>query len=341
MERRGVYSTRFQGSKRRVLPWLLGRVDEVVRAPTRVLDAFAGSGVVSYGLVLGGHEVVATDRLRSSATAVRAMCGDSEPVPAETVARFERLSQVRSGGWLVREFSGVHYPDHELHWLDNATDLAHALPPRQRDVALWALCQAALAKRPYNLFHRANLAMRTREVPRSFGNKVTWERPFPAHFARFVRECNEAMLRRPDVLAMTGDPREVPAGSFDLLYLDPPYLSGQRVPTPYNDYYSFLDYLCEPATRASIDRSRPHRPALCERSDWEHPRTLTGAMAELVDRHPRAAVMISYRGDGFPEPAAIADLLRERRGSVRVYEAPVRYVLSRGSGTSECLIVGE
>lgn len=334
-----MYSTRFQGSKRRVLPWLLDMVDEVLPEPGRVLDAFAGSGVVSYGLVRRGHEVVAVDRLWSTATAVRAMCGGALPLPAEVVEEFRRLSQVRSDGWLVREFSGIHYPDDELHWLDNAAALAHRLPAEHRHVALWAICQSALAKRPYNLFHRANLAMRTRDVTRSFGNKVTWERPFPDHFARFVDECNSVMLGEGVAHPWTGDPRDVPHGGFDLLYLDPPYLSHRRVPTPYNDYYSFLDYLCEPATRGSIDHSRPHRPARCARSDWERPATLMRAVAELVDAHPTAAVLISYRGDGFPTPTAIADLLGERRPVVGVFEAPVKYALSRSGGSSECLVV--
>jgi hypothetical protein len=43
----------------------------------------------------------------------------------------------------------------------------------KRAIAYSALCQACLAKRPYNLFHRANLYMRTQDVERSFGNKTT------------------------------------------------------------------------------------------------------------------------------------------------------------------------
>ncbi len=43
---------------------------------------------------------------------------------------------------------------------------------------LWALFQSCISKRPYNLFHRKNLYVRTADVKRNFGNKTTWDKPF-------------------------------------------------------------------------------------------------------------------------------------------------------------------
>lgn len=58
----------------------------------------------------------------------------------------------------------------------------------KKAIAYNALFQSCLAKRPYNLFHRKNLEMRTRDVVRGFGNKATWDRPFSEHFRTFVNE---------------------------------------------------------------------------------------------------------------------------------------------------------
>jgi adenine-specific DNA-methyltransferase len=335
-----VYSTRFQGSKRRFMPWLLTSLTEYLSGSARILDAFAGSGVVSYGLSCMGHRVFACDRLTSAIVTVHALCGESEPLTSDIIRQFGRLSETDSNGWLVKEFSGIHYHDHELHWLENATDLAHELPAKQQAVALWAICQAALAKRPYNLFHRSNLAMRTRDVPRTFGNKATWERSFAIHFSKFASECERFMLQYSNLRTHAGDPRSVSTDTFDLVYMDPPYIGTPRVPTPYNDYYSFLDYICLPETRSSIDRSKPHKPRRWKRSEWEDPLRLSCAMGELVDRHPSSTIAISYRSDGFPQPRAIVELLRSKGRTVHTYDAPAKYALSKSQQTRECLIVG-
>ena len=58
-------------------------------------------------------------------------------------------------------------------------------------LARHALNQACLMKRPFNLFHRKNLYIRTANVERQFGNKTTWETPFPTLFTRLVKEANQ------------------------------------------------------------------------------------------------------------------------------------------------------
>jgi adenine-specific DNA-methyltransferase len=45
-------------------------------------------------------------------------------------------------------------------------------------------------KRPFNLFHRKNLYLRFANVERSFGNKASWDTPFPVLFRKFVNEVN-------------------------------------------------------------------------------------------------------------------------------------------------------
>ena len=64
----------------------------------------------------------------------------------------------------------------------------------RRALAWFALFQACIAKRPYNLFHRRNLDMRTADVGRTFGNKAAWDRPFEVHFRKYARQANAAVF---------------------------------------------------------------------------------------------------------------------------------------------------
>src|SRR5690606_27079374 len=92
-------------------------------------------------------------------------------------------------------------------------------------IALNAIFQSCLIKRPYNLFHRNNLYMRTNNVERNFGNKTSWDRNFDIYFRRFVNEINNAVFDSGNQChVLNSDIFEIDSEQFDLVYLDPPYV---------------------------------------------------------------------------------------------------------------------
>ena len=81
-------------------------------------------------------------------------------------------------------FNGIFYLDEENKWLDmvikNIKDISNEY---KQSIALFALFQSCIIKRPYNLFHRSNLHIRTQDVERSFGNKK-----HGIHLSRYILE---------------------------------------------------------------------------------------------------------------------------------------------------------
>lgn len=333
-----VYSTRFQGSKRRVLPWLIPHVLNQVQPGASVLDAFAGSGVVSYALARNGLDVTSCDRLLSSVWSVRGFVVDAMPITDVALSRVVEAGRSCATGELLDIFAGIFFPDDELCWLEGASDAIRTLPESERGLLYWALFQSALAKRPYNLFHRSNLSMRTREVKRSFGNKATWEKPFADHMRKFAAEANRFVLDSPSGAALEGDPLGVD-GSFDLVYLDPPYINGRGVPTPYNDYYGFLDLLVDSGRLGRIDYNRPHRPMDVAATPWEKKHEVLSAFEAMFERFNESHICISYRSDGIPTIDQIVGLLSKFKSTVDVTSVPISYALSKGT-SEEVLIIG-
>jgi len=83
------------------------------------------------------------------------------------------------------------------------------------------LFQSAMAKRPYNLFHRKNLTC-GRRTWHEARNKAAWDRPFEQHFQTFAAEANSAVFDNgTKCRARLGDALEVD-GDYDLVYIDPP-----------------------------------------------------------------------------------------------------------------------
>lgn len=61
-------------------------------------------------------------------------------------------------------------------------------------ILMASLFQVCLAKRPFKVFHHANLSIRTASVNRTFSDKATLEHSSPQLFGRYVIEYNRAIL---------------------------------------------------------------------------------------------------------------------------------------------------
>jgi adenine-specific DNA methylase len=199
-------------------------------------------------------------------------------------------------------------------------------------------------KRPYNLFHRANLAMRRRDVERSFGNKATWDTPFADLVPRFAAEADAAVFDSGrEHRALVADVAEIDPGGFDLVYLDPPYVSARGQGVDYLDYYHFLEGLCRPETWGARILGRYRHLPLAGRgsSPWADPKRVAGEFEGAIARFRASRLVVSYRSDGIPAIEEIERWLRKAGKRVEVIDAgKYTYALSRNRASREMILVG-
>lgn len=336
-------STRYQGSKRKLLKWIWEHVGPIPFHSA--LDLFSGTGSVSYLFKAQGKAVTCNDYLRSNCEIGTALVENSTHRLSETEIGFvcRRDSGLRYDDFIARTFHDIYFTEEENAWLDLACQNIPRLANRwQRALAYAALFQACLRKRPYNLFHRRNLYMRTASVRRGFGNKATWDVPFEEQFRHFVAELNGAVFDSGvPCRAACQDAGQV-AGSFDLVYIDPPYVNGAGVGVDYFDFYHFLDGMLDyPRWEERLDRSRKHLPLRGERSVWSDARKIRAAFEELFARHAAATLVVSYRSDGIPSETELVEMLRAVKRHVRcVHFGEYQYALSKNANSRELLLIG-
>jgi hypothetical protein len=201
--------------------------------------------------------------------------------------------------------------------------------------------QAAMAKRPYNLFHRSNLYMRTAEVARSFGNKASWDRGFTEHFRAFAAEANAAIINSGGrCRALCRDALDVDP-VYDLVYIDTPYINRAGVGVDYREFYHFLEGMVRYGDWPElIDYESKHRRLTRRKDPWSDPRTSHEMFRRLVDHFRSAILVVSYRNDGIPTIAELADMLRAVKGRVRKIEGSRhQYALSTRRNTREALLI--
>ncbi|MCU0499182.1 MAG: DNA adenine methylase [Anaerolineae bacterium] len=335
-------STRYQGSKRKLLKWIWENLQ--THSFQTVLDVFGGTGSVSYLFKQRGKQVIYNDHLRFNQQIGKALIENSRirlsPQQIDQLMLFH--PHFRYPDYIQQTFQGIYFTDEENRWLDrviyNITQLLS--DPYQQALAYFALFQACIIKRPYNLFHRANLYMREAQVERSFGNKTTWDTPFEHHFRAMLAEANQAIFDNgQNNQALCLDALLTPTGS-DLVYLDPPYLNQKGVGVNYRDFYHFLEGIMNYDYWSDlIDLRSKHRRLRPISSPWQHPDQILSAFEQVIAHHQHSLMVISYRNDGIPTQAQLIDLLSAYKREVKVIAFAQQYALSK-QPSSELLLIG-
>jgi len=335
--------TRYQGSKLKLLPWIWEHVRDLEFSTC--LDAFGGTGSVAYLFKSQGKAVTYNDILRSNWLVGKALIENAHTTL--TSKDTDLLSTKRVGlsypNFIQRTFKGIYFTDEENDWLDIVCQNIRLIEDEYRQaLAYYALFQACIVKRPYNLFHRANLYMRTSNVQRSFGNKTTWDRPFDEHFRDFALEASAAVFDSEiRCVALNEDVFDL-EGSFDLVYIDTPYMNKNGIGPDYFDFYHFLEGLADYENwETRIDRSKKHLPLRSTgKCVWLDKAGVITAFERLFEKFRKSQLVVSYRTDGMPSPEELISLLHRQNRKVRNFSSKqYKYVLSSNGQSKEALII--
>lgn len=340
-------TTRFQGSKRKLIEDIAPFFDEIEF--TTCLDAFGGTGSIAHLLSRMGKKTQFNDIMPSSSVMAKALYSSGDvKITEEAIKELLTKKPNKKYQTTVQDiYKGIYYLDSENEEIDvycqNVMDLNDEILQCE---AYYLLFQSLLSKRPYNLFHRANLHMRTKDVKRSFGNKTTWEKPILEHAIKFLKELRKcrASERKYEVEFSCEDAFQI-ENRFDLVYIDTPYAKSKGAQeSNYFNFYHFLDALVDYSNIAeNVSEELKHKPFYSASKLWYKQNSIVDAFDALFEHFKDSKLVISYRDDGYPSPECLIEMLEKRYDSVRlIHLADYKYVLStQKKNTKEILIIAE
>ena len=335
--------TRYQGSKAKLANWIWDKLANLEF--DTVLDAFGGTGTISYRLKQENKRVTYNDSLKFNFWIGQALIENSDEWLEDDEIEWILRAFDNSYPTLIADtFADIYFLDEENEWLDKVITNIHRIENNyKRSLAFFALAQSCIIKRPYNLFHRKNLYIRTANVKRSFGNKASWDRPFESWFRHFVDEANQAVFSNGKFNRATNQDVYSICGNYDLVYFDPPYISGKGVAVDFRDFYHFLEGLTNyDQWLKMIDMTSKHRRLVRQRNDWIDRHRMYQAFERVFERHAASILVVSYRSDGIPSESELIRLLARYKSDVRVERfRNYQYALSKNKTSNEILLIGQ
>lgn len=327
-----IPTTRYYGSKRRVLPWLYENFKDLDFNTS--LDAFGGTATVSLLLKRMGKHVTFNDGLTFNSLTARALLSSELPFTTEYFGEIINSIEPHAGV-IARNFEDKFYTQAENKWLDGSVRVIEKLPEDFKAFFYYCVFQACLQKRPYNLFHRANLNLRQKEVKRSFGNLSTWNTPFE----KLIFQSHEELTRciwdsgvTPKVLKPSDALNIKP--DYDFVYIDPPYIGSKTRNENYLKRYHFLEGICRYNEWESIVNKKNKTYDILEKEGYEHIQKwntksyFKDYLFQLIDTHKNSIVALSYVDNAFPVAGEIYELFKDRFKSVKFSSYKLSHALS-------------
>jgi DNA adenine methylase/adenine-specific DNA-methyltransferase len=299
---------RYMGSKYRMAAALV-RVFAEIGGHT-ALDAFSGSGVVSYTLKSLGYAVTANDFLAFPAVIARAAVVNQET--RLSAADIERLCgpPADDRDFIQRTFDGLYFDAADRRFLDSAWSHIDQFAGARRALATAALILAAARRQPRGVFTvtdqryddgRPDLRLPLRDAFRARAadyNGVVFDSGQP---------CRASCA---DVFALPPEP-------YDLVYLDPPY-APPRDDNCYIKRYHFLEGLSVYWHGLTIMPNTKTKKLPKRYTPFSYKHSAGPALDQLFERFRDSAIVLSYSSNAVPDADTIAALLRRHKAHVEV-----------------------
>jgi adenine-specific DNA-methyltransferase len=306
---------RFMGSKYR----LASRLAQVFQTlpPGPAVDAFSGSGVVSYAMKATGRSVLANDHLAFTSTIATALVANDEELlnPEEVDLICSANRDDRS--FIAETFEGLYFPKDDHEFLDAAWSHIDDLPLAKKAVALGALCLAAAWKQPRGVFTITSF--------RYDDGRRQLRMDLKSLFREAVEVFNRAVFKgAQDCSAVCSDVFELPRDGFSLAYFDPPY-APPKDDTCYIKRYHFLEGLATYWRDQEIMWETRTRKLRKRYTPFAYKRSAAPALDDLFGHFEDAVLVVSYGSNAALSKTELEGMLKRHRRSVECIEVPHSY----------------
>lgn len=326
---------RYMGSKYKLVPQLAALFREL--GGRTALDAFSGSGVVSYTLKSLDYAVTSNDFLAFPRVIAEATVANQLERLTKSDVDLITGPAADDRDFIQRTFDGLYFTPEDREFLDSAWSHIHGLSGFKRALVIASLVLAAARKQPRGVFTVTDL--------RYDDGRRDLHLPLRQHFVEAADAYNRVVFEGTECRAKQGDVFDIDAAGFDVVYLDPPY-APPKDDNCYIKRYHFLEGLAVYWDGLTILEDTKTKKLAKRYTPFSYKRTVTAALREAFERFNDSTIVLSYSSNAVPDAQTIENLLRSVKKEVRVISIDHRYhfgthAQAQRRAVAEYLFVGQ
>lgn len=306
---------RYMGSKYRLAPQLAGLFAEI--GGKTALDAFSGSGVVSYALKSMGYAVTSSDFLAFPSIIARAAVANQCTILEDDEIATIVGPAADDRDFIQTTFDGLYFTPEDRVFLDSAWSHIDRLDGEKRYLAIAALVLSAARKQPRGVFTFTDL--------RYDDGRRDLRLSLREHFVETSAEYNSIVFDSGQPCrAFQSNVFDLDSLGYDLVYLDPPY-APPRDDNCYIKRYHFLEGLSVYWRGQEIMEDTRTKKLAKRFTPFSYKRTIVEALRETFKHFSESTIVLSYSSNAVPDAMTIKGLLEEVKDEVEVREIDHRY----------------
>lgn len=324
---------RYMGSKNKLIPWIHESLTPFHF--DTVLDAFSGSGVVSYLFKSMGKQVYSNDFLHFPSVITRAVIENNSKVLSQKEMEILLNQEGEADDFIQKTFKNVFFSKSDLIFLDRiSNNIQNLSNPHQKALAYSALFRSCLKKQPRGVFTISGNLDKYNDGRRDL------QLSLQEHFLEQVPLYNKTVFDN------ELENRSFNVGVFefqekefhpDLVYFDPPYVPSSD-DNCYVKRYHFLEGLSKYWKGETIMEETKVKKIKKKYTPFSYRKTAIQAFDEMFDKYSDSILVLSYSSNAFPDLETLISLMKNHKTLVTVKKKPHKYHFGNHAAVSRSIV---
>ncbi len=331
---------RYMGSKYKLIPWILETFDSLDFHS--VLDAFSGSGVVSYLLKCMNKKVYSNDFLNFSSTISKAVI-ENKSVQINNKDLLHLMNMdVNSDNFIQKTFNNIFYSKEDLIFLDKVShNISNLTSQHKKALSYTALFRSCSKKQPRGVFTISGNLDKYNDGRRDL--KISLKE----HFLEQIAVYNQTIFDNSEEnISFNLDVFDFSQEMYkpDLVYFDPPYVPSSD-DNCYIKRYHFLEGLSKYWHGEEIMESTKVKKIKKKYTPFSYRKTAIEAFDKMFEKFSESILVLSYSSNAFPDLDTLVSVMKNYKNDVDIRIRPHQYHFGNHSTVSrtkvdEYLIIG-
>jgi DNA adenine methylase/adenine-specific DNA-methyltransferase len=329
---------RFMGNKYKLIPWL-HEIFQTIDFQS-VLEPFSGSGTVSYLFKTLDKRVKASDFLIFPNVITKAIVENNEvEISKKSIDKIINAAKIKSG-FAIKTYENIFFNNEDLNFIDSFWSQINTLDNEYEiNIAKTALIRSCAKRQTRGVFTVAS-------SDKYDDGRRDLRLSLKEHFIEQCEIVNKAVFSsNQQCLSLKSDVFNQNDLSYDLVYLDPPYIPKEN-DNCYMKRYHFLEGVACYWKDQEIMETSKVKKIKKPFTPFSYKRTAIQTFDNLFKHFQNSKVALSYSSNSIPSLDILTGLMNKYNSKVEVFEMDYTYTFgthknAKINQAKEYLILGQ